>query len=364
MPVYKISEKFIRATKEGFSGFVFDCDGVLIDASSSYDLALRSSTEAFASLLGVKIEDSSFEKMVGVLRELGTFNNDWDTLAVLVASLYRCSKDTSLLDRISTINSLEQKLKEFEIESTTSRQASNYADFDDLIGLVRKTKEGTRRDDIIARILPLEETRARLYRAISYPEPVGKGLLSTLFDEIVYGRSVFKETYGFDCVTQRLSVPGLIVHERKLVSDSTFCALYNASGGRLGIITGRPRVPTIYTLGSSYSNWFRDPGICLFTGDYMLDAEEVKPSPKPMLRVAAKLPSISPIVYVGDSGEDLMMTRNANPLLDERLLFVAVANSKEKRDFFEKHDDSVDCIVSNVNELEILVREQMPRAEP
>ena len=348
MSVYKISDRFLAA--KGFSGFVFDCDGVLIDASKSYDLALKSSAEAFASLLGMRFDESQFGETVEALRELGTFNNDWDSLAVIVAEIYARANDTSLLDKISSITPLSEKLKKFE-ESIVSGQTKQNVDFSDLLGLIRSENEGTRRDEIIARLLPETSIRERLYDAISYPKPVGEGLLATLFDEVVYGRSVFKATYGIDCVTQRLSVPGLITHERRLVEDKTLSSLSKASGGRLGIITGRPRVPTIHTLGTIYSKWFVDPEICLFTGDYMLNTEEVKPSPKPMLRVASKLSKSAPIVYVGDSGEDLMMAKNANATLDGRVYFVGIATSEEKREFFEKHGKSVDCLVSNVNEL-------------
>ena len=356
MSIYKISDRFLAAKR--FSGFVFDCDGVLIDASKSYDLALKSSAEAFASLLGMKFDENQFGETVEALRELGTFNNDWDSLAVIVADLYGKANDTSLLDSISSINPLAERLKKFE-ESVISRQTRHNADFDDLLELIRSEKEGTKRDEIIAKILPGASIRRRLYDVISYPKPVGEGLLATLFDEVVYGRSVFKATYGIDCVTQRLSVPGLITHERKLVEDETLSSLSKASGGRLGIITGRPRVPTMHTLGTSYCKWFLDPEICLFTGDYMLNTEEVKPSPKPMLRVASKLSKSAPIAYVGDSGEDLMMAKNANATLDGRVYFVGIATSEEKREFFEKHGENVDCLVSNVNELASMMKDKL-----
>ena len=361
MTVYKVSDRFSRATK-GFSGFVFDCDGVLIDASKSYDLALMSCGTAFASILGVKLDEAGLVRAVEALRELGTFNNDWDTLAVLVANLYGLANDTSLLDEISSLNSLSEKLERFEAGTLNPRQSSGIADFGSLIRAVQNSIEGTRRDEIIAKLLPDGAVRKRLYDAISYPKPVGEGLLATVFDEIVYGRLVFKETYGFECVTQKLSVPGLIIHEKKLVLDETLSSLSKASGGRLGIITGRPRVPTIYTLGNSYRSFFPDPEICLFTGDYMLNIEEVKPSPKPMLKVAAKLSKKSPIVYVGDSGEDLLMAKNANSMLDGRVLFAGIATSKEKVEFFERHKDNVDCIVSNVNELPSVVGDSLQEA--
>ncbi|MGI0092418.1 MAG: HAD family hydrolase, partial [Nitrososphaerales archaeon] len=193
----------------------------------------------------------------------------------------------------------------------------------------------------------------RVQKDTSYPNPVGKSLLSTLFDEMVYGRVVFREMYGFECVTEQLSNPGLIANEKKLVSDKALETFSLLSGGNLGVITGRPRIPTIFTLGDTFARWFTKPELCLFTGDYILDMEEAKPSPKPMINVAKKLcASKEPILYVGDSGEDLLMVKNANGRgLDCKVYFAGIASSKEKARYFESEGERVDCVVSGVNEL-------------
>ena len=50
----------------------------------------------------------------------------------------------------------------------------------------------------------------------------------------------------------------------------------------------------MFTLGDTFRKWFTRPEICFFTGDYILDVDEVKPSPKPMFRVAKNLSSKYP----------------------------------------------------------------------
>jgi phosphoglycolate phosphatase-like HAD superfamily hydrolase len=192
---------------------------------------------------------------------------------------------------------------------------------------------------------------------------VGVGFLSTLFDEVVYGREVFKEMYGLDCATKDLSNPGLIINEKKLIGENALVTFFSASNGNLGIITGRPRVPTLFTMGDSFQKWFRKPELCLFTGDYILEEEEVKPSAKPMLKVASRLSSESPILYVGDSGEDLLMTKNVNKSgeLSTRVYFAAIASSEEKAQYFESERGYVDCIVSDINELGSVIEENSSR---
>ena len=85
----------------------------------------------------------------------------------------------------------------------------------------------------------------------------------------------------------------------------------------------------------------------------MLDKEEVKPSPRPMLRVADALQNRgSPILYVGDSEEDLMMVERTNELRDQKVLFVAIAPTRERVEFFERRgSENVECIVSSINDL-------------
>ena len=351
MTVYKVSEDFRNNSR--FSGVIFDCDGVLIDASKSYDLALEKSGKLFAKALGLKFDQEEFAKVVEVLRELGTFNNDWDTLAVVVAFLYGKSSDTRILDKIANTKPLAKRLRAFESRLYDEKRSggSKKISLNQLLDILQSVSEGTRRDEVVQRILVESAKRRRFFKAVTYPEPVGKSFLGTLFDELVYGPKIFKETYGFDCATSRISKPGLVYKERKLVSNAVLSKLFDISDGNIGIITGRPRVPTIYTLGDSYK-WF-NPDICLFTGDYLLEVEEVKPSAKPMIKVAKLVDSNDPILYVGDSGEDLLMVKNTNSSgrLDKKVYFAAIAESKEKVDFFESQEKLIDCIVSDVNEL-------------
>src|SRR5487761_219798 len=94
----KMSQRIMEALNSNveppFSAIIFDCDGVLIDSSRSYDLALEQSTKTFGSLLGFNVPDIS--RLIGLLRKLGTFNNDWDALTVLMGFIYSKSKQKDL----------------------------------------------------------------------------------------------------------------------------------------------------------------------------------------------------------------------------------------------------------------------------
>lgn len=367
MTIYKLSEKI--SSIDRYSGIIFDCDGVLIDSSRSYDLGIENCTRYFATLLGLRFDQAMLSEIVESIRELGSFNNDWDTLAVIVAYLYQRSESRQLLDEIAGVEPLASRLQSFETRllALDAGSITEEADFNLLSEAVSAVDEGTRRDILIQKLVRGDYAlKDKIDKVITYPKPVGQSFLATLFDEVVYGRAVFEEMYGFECTTSRISQPGLISYERKLVADGTLSNLSRACGGSLGIITGRPRVPTIHTLGDTFRNWFSRPEICLFTGDYLLEVDEVKPSPKPMLKIARELDSNDPILYVGDSGEDLLLVKNTNRsgLLDRKIYFAAIANSEEKVGFFESEGDYVDCIVSEVNELTSAIGGQVTWESP
>jgi phosphoglycolate phosphatase-like HAD superfamily hydrolase len=357
MTVYKSSEEFGKI--RSFSGIIFDCDGVLIDATKSYDLALYVCSRAFASVLGLDFAEEDLMNAIGRIRELGGFNNDWDTLAVMVAFLYSASRETKSLDAIVELSPLAERLRSFETKVSQMNEAGKAKiGFRDLLETVSRLPEGTNRVQLTEALLRDPSLAERVSEITSYPKPVGESFLSTLYDEVVYGKHVFREMYGFDCATNSMSSPGLILQEKKLVSEAALVSFFSASGGNLGVITGRPRVPTLFTMGDTFAKWFTRPEICFFTGDYILSVDEVKPSPKPMFKVARNL-SKGPLLYVGDSGEDLLMAKSANKsgLLDAKVYFAGIAASEEKARYFESEGRYVDCIVSDVNELGSVVEQ-------
>lgn len=355
--VYKASDRFQDQADKGFAGIIFDCDGVLIDARNSYGATLETCWKYFAAMLGFRFEESDYERIVRTVQSLGTFNNDWDTLAVLVAFCYAESSNRAGLDRISSIKPLRKRITEFEASSMDREKEGNLArlDFSRLDQILSKMKTGGKREEIVRLIFSLnEEMVKRFESSVSYPKPVGKGLLSTFFDEVNYGELVFQKTYGISCSSEILSKEGKIANEKVIASGETLEFLSRISSGNLGIITGRPKVPTIHTLGKQFQNYFANPEICHFTGDYLLDDEEAKPSPKPMLKIANALKDKRlPIIYLGDAAEDILMVKMSNfpNLLNGRVMFAGIAADEKKARLFLEQENDADCVVSNTNEI-------------
>ncbi|MBI3034279.1 histidinol-phosphate transaminase [Candidatus Woesearchaeota archaeon] len=83
------SEFFIKELKQILrkKAVLFDMDGVLVDVSESYRLAIRNTAEFFT---GQDISPDEIQK----LKNKGGYNNDWDITAALIASKgYKASKN-------------------------------------------------------------------------------------------------------------------------------------------------------------------------------------------------------------------------------------------------------------------------------
>jgi phosphoglycolate phosphatase-like HAD superfamily hydrolase len=361
MSIYKVSERILDCVANEsapFAGIIFDCDGVLIDATKSYDFTVEQCANAFGASLGVRLsDDGQLYHVLELLRNLGTFNNDWDSVAVIVAYLFKTSNYDRKIQVIDNSAPLAQRLKALESNYLSSGSSDlNLLRLDELIQFLMSCPTGMTREEMIATLIQEKENRDELSNFLSYPAPVSVGLLATFFDEAMYGKQLFRETYDLECATTRVSVPGNIQNESVLVGAEALSELSRLCAGNLGIITGRPKVPTVHTLGRLFHEFFRRQEICVFTGENLLDIDEVKPSPRPMFRVGEALQDRhSPILYIGDSEEDLLMVERTNDsklLGDQRVLFVAIAPTKERAQFFEKRgSENVECIVSSVNEV-------------
>lgn len=272
----------------------FDCDGVLIDAKDSYDATTAKATELLIEeILGVNLPlRSKIPTLIHTLRKTGGFNNEWDTTYALTAFAV-----LSHASRTSRESSSDVANRVSSLADSFARSAS--ADGQESVDL------------FVADTLPSESLRI-LRRAKAYMEYPGvppDSYLSTLYDEMYHGDSLFKKLYGFEATYYRDR--GLIENERLLVGNHDLRALSVQFEDKIAIDTGRPRIAAEYTLGRLLS--FFDSDASLFLGDHDRDqgAKFIKkPSPVSLVHIKGRLGS-STLLYIGDSAEDLLMAQQA-----------------------------------------------------
>jgi phosphoglycolate phosphatase-like HAD superfamily hydrolase len=320
----------------------FDCDGVLIDARRSYDATIRVVVETMVEeAAGVRLRlGRVMPRLIATVRRTGGFNSDWDMSYALT---------------LFSVVALEQRRggRGAKGAGATEELANIAASF----GSAPRGRGQAAVDAFLESEFPsLKDSLDRSREFLGYPRTPPEGRMTTVFDEVYFGASLFEKIHGVRAKASRTK--GLIETERILVSRKTLESLEKMlDGPRLAMITGRPFVGTEHSLGRLMRYFDKDASVFIGDADINLDLRAEydrlrKPSPEALLRAREKLSSET-LLYVGDSAEDLMMVQNARRRGVEGLLFAGVyQTSPMKADqarFFER--EGSDVVVETVNQV-------------
>jgi phosphoglycolate phosphatase-like HAD superfamily hydrolase len=322
---------------------VFDCDGVLIDARRSYDATIRVVVEMMVKeIAGVRLGLArAIPNLISTMRRTGGFNSDWDTTyALTLFSLVALERRGD--GRGARGPGATEELLNITAKFGSARRESGWRAVDSFLE---------------SEFPPLEESLDRAREYLGYPGVPPEGRMTTAFDELYFGASLFEKFHGVPAKNARAR--GLIELERVLVKRETLESLAKMVGhARLAMVTGRPYLGTEHSLGKRFMGYF-DKGSSMFIGDSDMHPElraeydrYRKPSPEALLRASEKLSSAR-LLYVGDSAEDLLMVQNLKRRGRADFLFAGVYGmSPDVADqvaFFER--EGSDVIVRSVNQL-------------
>lgn len=370
----RISDRVIYVRRDALihlsqvEAIIFDCDGVLIDTRRSYDATIvRTARLILSRLVGVSLPSGVITpSIIYALRSSGGFNNDWDSTYVILLYLFsRLPK--RILERFA------QSYPDLPRGDLKLNSRSG------IRGAVRRMHQGLSRFveqadssgiDSLERVLlrgrqpSWRRVALRSFKEIlGYPQRGAESLLATVFDEIFYGPALFEA--GRRRRPQFYLGAGAIEKETPIVTQTTLQQLADRVSTRnLGIASGRGTLAIAHTLGSLL-DYFNPRARVLLedeelkAGDNLsaLRIERAKPAPYALLQSARPMKKFERALYVGDSAEDVIMTRRANEL-DPRYLFAGVTeygyDSKRKRQMFA--EAAADLIMPSVNQLPELLQ--------
>jgi HAD superfamily phosphatase len=321
----------------------FDCDGVLVDARRSYDETIRIVVETMVEgATGVRLRlGKAMPGLIATVRRTGGFNNDWDTSYAL--TLFAVA---ALGLRRDGLRAKSPGVTEALVEITARFGSAPRERGQEAVDSFLKSEFVRQKES-------LDRTRGFL----GYPRTPPDGRMTTLFDELYFGSSLFEKIHGFRASSPRTR--GLIELERTLVSRRTLESLEKMLGGtRLAMVTGRPFMSTEHSLGKGVMRYFSKEA-STFIGDADVDLSlraeydgYRKPSPEALLRAREKLSSET-LLYVGDSAEDLMMVQGARRRGIVGILFAGVyqtaAVKTDQTSFFES--EGSDVVARTVNQI-------------
>jgi HAD superfamily phosphatase len=301
-----------------YEAIIFDIDGVLIDVIKSYNQTIIKTIEhILTNNFNINLTDFPIEQLISKFRHTGGFNNDIDTTYSMILTIVYCK----LINK-NDINEI----------------------FDFFIELLDKIDDKG--------ILSVEKELERLGRIENIKNQLGypkdDNIISTVFNEFFYGPDLFRKQFNKD--PKYYFDKPLINNDKLIIKEKTIKDLSKKFNGKLILISGRSKIAANFTLQKLLDYFIKDA--CIFLEDEK--REYSKPNTYAIHRVFNQL-KLKNAIYVGDSIEDLLMTKKFRDETNgEKITFCGVYgkntnSSKNLKRLFELK--GADIIVENVNDI-------------
>jgi len=280
---------------------IFDCDGVLIDITKSYDLAIIKTTQYVLEYFS-KINDSinvDF-KIIDGFKSTGGFNDEVDLTYAAILSLTAAKK-------------LEKDPTEFIFDVIKNSDSNGV--------------------ETVEKYLESQTDISEIKNQLSYPGTHHENPLYQIFDQIFYGPELYKKLFDKD---SNFSEPGLIEQDDVIINNSLLELLEKKFNSKIAMVTGRGKESVNYSLKDLLKRF--DLKNSVFLEDESRDL--AKPNPKPLLD-SIKGMNGSSTLYVGDSMEDFIMAKRVTEIGNKTIFCGIIGTSKnpqEKLELFNKNE--------------------------
>ena len=300
-----------------FDSIIFDCDGVLVDITNSYDQTIVKTTKYVLETLA-KINDSiqiDF-KIIDGFKSTGGFNDEVDLTYAAILSIVAAKKLKK--DQTEFINLV--------IDNSDSTGIKSVETF---------IKDQTDISEIIEQL--------------SYPGSHKDNILYQIFDQLFYGPELYSKLFKN---TSKFSEPGLIENDVVIFNNDLADKLENKFHNQISMVTGRGKESVKYSLKHLLDKF--DLQNSMFLEDE--PRELAKPNPQSLVNSITGMNSKS-CLYVGDSMEDFIMAKKATILGNNTTFCGIIGTSKnpdEKLQLFGENEailvlDSINLLPKVLN---------------
>ena len=310
-------ENSIHDSINTIDGVIFDCDGVLIDITKSYDLTItRTAKYVLKTIFGIENPLEITSQIISGFKATGGFNDEVDLTYASIISLH-------------TANKLGFDQSEFIFK---------VIDNCDSTGILSAEK-------YIETITTLDEVKEKL----SYPGVHHVNPLYKIFDQIFYGPELYKKLFKTD---SEFSEPGLIENDIVLLTEDLMSKLETKYNSKIAIVSGRGKESVRFSLKNLLDKF--DLKNSAFLEDEPRDL--AKPNPLSLIHAIRGM-KCNHCIYIGDSMEDLIMAKKASEQ-GLKTTFCGIIgtsnNPKEKLELFEKNGapiviESIDLLPKIIN---------------
>ena len=289
---------------------IFDCDGVLIDVSKSYDRVILKTTQ-YALENFAKINDTidvDF-KIIDGFKSTGGFNDEVDLTYAAIISLVAAKK-------------LEKDQTSFIFDVIKNADSSG----------IRS----------VEKYLETQVDISDIKKQLSYPGVHHENPLYQIFDQLFYGPELYQKLFKN---SSKFSESGLIEQDDVILNNSLIEKLQKKFDSKIAIVTGRGRESISYSLKTLLEKF--DLKNSVFLEDE--SRELAKPNPQSLLDSIKGMNSISTL-FVGDSMEDSIMAKKATDLGSKTIFCGIIGTSKnpqEKLELFQRN--GVILVLDSIN---------------
>jgi len=300
-----------------FDSIIFDCDGVLVDITNSYDQTIIKTTKYVLETLA-KINDSikiDF-KIIDGFKSTGGFNDEVDLTYAAILSIVAAKK-------------LKKEQTEF-------------------INLVIDNSDSTGIKSVETFIKDQTDI-SEIIEQLSYPGSHKDNILYQIFDQLFYGPELYSKLFKN---SSKFSESGLIENDIVIFNNGLADKLENKFHKQISMVTGRGKESVKYSLKNLLEKF--DLQNSMFLEDE--PRELAKPNPQSLVNSITGMNSKS-CLYVGDSMEDFIMAKKAT-ILGNKTTFCGIIgtskNPEEKLQLFEQNEailvlDSINLLPKVLN---------------
>ena len=282
-------------------GIIFDCDGVLIDITKSYDLTIEKTVkyvlENFSQITdSIKINS----KIIDGFKSSGGFNDEVDLTYASILSLVAAKK-------------LNKDQHEFIFDVISNIDSSGI----------------TSVEKYIENLVDISDIKNKL----SYPGTHKNNPLYKIFDQIFYGPELYLKLFKQQ---SQFSESGLIENDIVILDQSLIKILNTKFTSKPSIVSGRGKESIRYSLGHLLDKF--DLNNSAFLEDE--SRELAKPNPESLIRSINGM-KCNCCIYVGDSMEDFIMAKEATKQGYDAIFCGIIGTSKnpqEKLKLFQNND--------------------------
>ena len=296
-----------------FDSIIFDCDGVLIDVTKSYDTTINETIRyVLKEMVDITVDSPLTNEILLKFKSTGGFNDEIDITYSGVLSYIAAKK-------------LNKNPIELILDVLNNADDTGIAYIENFLNKVD---------------VDISDVKTRL----GYPSADKNDLIHATFDQLFFGPELYEKIFQ---KKSKFTEKGFIENDKVVVSSELIGTLKKKFNDKIAIVTGRG----FNAISSSLKELLNQFNVenSVFLEDESRDL--AKPNPQSLIRAMKGLNSKN-CLYVGDSMEDMILAKKASEL-GFNATFCGIYGSSKLPEMKKKlfTENNIPLILETINQL-------------